>query len=99
MSFGNQRGAPNVPCGGNRPAPASQNHNDLLKKVEWESSEVRQSTGPDLTSSAVISGGRALKSSENFKPLEELADVLGGAEFISPPQALKNIQKTCQCAN
>ena len=38
------------------------------------------SARPDVTeASIVVSGGRAMKNSENFKILEELADVLGAA--------------------
>jgi electron transfer flavoprotein alpha subunit len=39
-----------------------------------------QSARPDVTeASIVVSGGRAMKNAENFKILEEMADVLGAA--------------------
>lgn len=39
-----------------------------------------QSARPDVTEAAiVVSGGRAMKNAENFKILEEMADVLGAA--------------------
>eukprot|EP01087_Luapelamoeba_hula_P020611 TRINITY_DN705_c0_g1_i1.p1 TRINITY_DN705_c0_g1~~TRINITY_DN705_c0_g1_i1.p1 ORF type:complete len:377 (+),score=64.76 TRINITY_DN705_c0_g1_i1:50-1132(+) len=46
----------------------------------WVSEDVKKSERPDLTSaSVVVSGGRALKSKENFAIVEKLADALGGA--------------------
>jgi len=53
---------------------------EIANKVKWISADVKASDRPDLTvARAVVSGGRGMKAQENFKMLEELADVLGGA--------------------
>jgi electron transfer flavoprotein alpha subunit len=53
---------------------------DADKRVQWISEEVTKSDRPQLTSArVVVAGGRALKSKENFKIVEDLADALGGA--------------------
>ena len=50
------------------------------KLSHFESQELTQTTRPELTSARVIiSGGRGLKSAENFRLLEQIADQLGAA--------------------
>lgn len=49
-------------------------------KAVWKTDEVIQSDRPELSSaSIVIAGGRALKSSENFSIIDDLADKLNAA--------------------
>ena len=53
---------------------------DSLNNTNFVSDEIAESDRPELTAADVIvSGGRALGSSENFKIIEALADKLGAA--------------------
>ena len=68
------------PDGANVPAdqvPSADVNNDLS---EWVSQELTKSERPELASaSRIISGGRGLKSGENFKLLYDLADKINAA--------------------
>jgi hypothetical protein len=54
-----------------------------LDKSRYISQTSREDEGPDLGNARiVITGGRALKSAENFKLIENLAKKLGAAGII-----------------
>ncbi|MDJ0765284.1 MAG: electron transfer flavoprotein subunit alpha/FixB family protein [Myxococcota bacterium] len=53
---------------------------EILGRIQFKGFEKSVSARPDLAeASVVVSGGRGLKSEENFKLIEALADLLGGA--------------------
>jgi electron transfer flavoprotein alpha subunit len=53
---------------------------EIVGKIEFKGFEKSVSARPDLAEAAVVvSGGRGLKSQENFKLMEDLADLFGGA--------------------
>jgi len=69
---------------GSAVAPTSDIESTVLSSMEhlahWESQELSVSDRPDLaTANIVVSGGRGLKSGENFDLLYQLADKLNAA--------------------
>lgn len=69
-----------LPEGEFSPAIQKIEKNNVPVFSRWIAHELTQSARPELTSARkVVSGGRALKSAENFKLIEALADQLGAA--------------------
>ena len=68
------------PAGGSASVSELQATGETGELSRFTGQELTKSERPELTSArVVISGGRGLGSSENFKLIEQLADKLGGA--------------------
>ena len=53
---------------------------DILKKSRFVNRSSQETERPDLGNARIIvTGGRGLKSAENFKMIEQLAEKLGAA--------------------
>ncbi len=60
--------------------PVEDLESAAFTRATWKSEQVSKSDRPDLGSAAtVVSGGRGIKSGDNFPILEKLADKLGAA--------------------
>lgn len=72
--------APSPDTGGSTSTESAPEVNMVNDKSTWISQELSKSDRPELTSAGkVISGGRGMKSGENFELLYKLADKLGAA--------------------
>ncbi|KAJ1966866.1 Electron transfer flavoprotein alpha-subunit [Dispira parvispora] len=71
---------PAAQVGSNQAAVESASAAEKPALTQWVSEELSKSDRPELSSARiVVSGGRALKSKENFAMVYELADTLGAA--------------------
>jgi electron transfer flavoprotein alpha subunit len=71
----------------NAKSPAIENFDANIGDIKTSVSNVKKQTGKILLTDAeiVVSGGRGMKSSNNWAPIEELAQLLGAATACSRP--------------
>ncbi|HAF29009.1 MAG TPA: electron transfer flavoprotein subunit alpha [Bacteroidales bacterium] len=71
----------------NTKSPAIENFDANIGDIKTSVSNVKKQTGKILLTDAeiVVSGGRGMKSSNNWAPIEELAQLLGAATACSRP--------------
>jgi electron transfer flavoprotein alpha subunit len=71
----------------NAKSPAIENFEPTVGDVKTSVSNVQKQTGKILLTDAevVVSGGRGMKASDQWGPIEELAEVLGAATACSRP--------------
>jgi electron transfer flavoprotein alpha subunit len=71
----------------NAKSPAIENFDASIEDVKTNVSNVQKQTGKILLNDAeiVVSGGRGMKASDQWAPIEELAELLGAATACSRP--------------